>query len=875
MRASLCVLLVTLLVGILLLEACTTHEPTMADGLTGVRLQVMTSTAPQDFEVRVAHTARGHDSLVVLARQRLSADSTVREVMVPVDITDCLAETGGGGCPLRVDILLLQGARPVDSAGVGPLPVTRGAVVNTPLISFRAAQRLASPDTIIRPRVNDVIAPLVVGLDAHGDTLRGRAYTWSSSDTSIVRVTSPGHLLARRPGTAVVSVTRESLSLRLIVAVTPVRAITVVLPTAPLVETSRDSARATMEIETGFVSTVRWRSGDTAVLRVDDAGRLTAITRGTTTLTAIAVADSFQRATSTVSVSPFQAAVRWESRRLHPFPSFYGVTQDMWGSAISDVWVVASSQLFHWNGTQWTTHSVGPWGVAGVGGTSPSNVWAVGSNIARWDGTEWTTQSFRPAHPLVDVWALGDRAWAVGANGYIAAFDGSTWTVQASGTTQRLNRVWGRSANEIYAAGSGSAVLRFDGTRWTPMNVPPQFNATALYGEGDAAYLAGFTGDTAVTDLPVFELVDGSWQRIGRSTSFVSGLWRTMALGWVASGNSGSIDRIVNGAIVLGSIEADIGDRDGFDQLHGVGFPDGALLAGSDGIILRANNEGRFSLEQLDQRYNAACANENGVVFLGGHLGRIDRFDGSSWTSQQNDPRMIYGLWCSPTGEGSVAVGGGGTMYRYMGGTWVSYPSLVGTLRLYSTWGASADNVFVVGEGGTVLRWNGLTWSGARNIVPGTTLLGVYGLGPNDVFAVGTSGRVARFNGATWQVTQTPTTNTLRAVWGSNPSDVWAVGERNTVLHFDGSTWTRVADFPENRSQFQSVWGSGPNDVYFGSCGGPVTRWNGTVFVTLANTFACSPALAGTRTQGMLWGLSGRSVLRGFAPNGRVPVQPR
>jgi hypothetical protein len=863
------------LLAALSIVSCTAREAVQSDGPTGVRLQLVAGTTPQDLEVRIAHVARGRDSLTLLARQRLSVDSIVREVLVPVDITDCLAETRSGSCPLRVDVLLLQGARAVDSAGVGPLPVTSGALVNAPPISFRAAQRLVSPDTIVRPRVNDVLTPLVVGLDTRGDTLRGRTYSWVSSDTTIVRVTSPGRLQARRPGTAVVTVTREPLSLPLTVAVTPVRALAVVLPTTPLVETSRDSARATIQTETGFASTVRWRSGDTTVLRVDEAGRLTAVVQGRTTLTVIAAADTFQRASATVTVSPFQAAVRWEPRRLHPLPPFFGFTQDMWGSSLSDAWVVASSQLFRWNGTQWSTQNLGPCCVAGVGGTSPSNVWAVGNSIARWDGSTWTTSSFRPAQRLTDVWALSDRAWAVGDNGYIVHFDGTAWTAQASGTTQSLTRIWGRSATEIYAAGRGSAVLRFDGTRWTPMNVPAQFNTTALYGEGNTAYLAGWTGDSIVTDLPVFELINGNWQRIGRSSWFVYGLWRTNALGWVASGAFGTVDRIVSGALVPGSIEADIGDRDYFDNLYGIGFPEGALLAGSDGIILRVNQVGRLSLEQLDQRYVAACANENGVVFLGGHLGRIDRFDGTNWTSQQNNPRVINGLWCSPTGEGSVAVGSGGTMYRFTGGTWVSYPSLVGLARLYSAWGASPNNVYAVGEGGAVLRWNGVAWSGALNIIPGTALLGVFGFAANDIFAVGTGGRVARFNGTTWQIMPTPTTNTLRAVWGSSPGDVWAVGDRNTVLRFDGRAWTRVADFPENNAQFQSVWGSGPNDVYFGYCGGPLTRWNGTVFITVPNTFACTPALAGTRTLGVLFGQAGRSVLRGFAPNGNVLVQPR
>ncbi len=43
------------------------------------------------------------------------------------------------------------------------------------------------------------------------------------------------------------------------------------------------------------------------------------------------------------------------------------------------------------------------------------------------------------------------------------------WSQMTSGTTEDLNRVWGTSADDIFAVGRNGTVLHYDGTSWTPM----------------------------------------------------------------------------------------------------------------------------------------------------------------------------------------------------------------------------------------------------------------------------------------------------------------------------------------------------------------------------------------------------------------------
>ena len=859
------------------LTACI-ETPAMNDAdFAGVRLQFI-GNGNNEAEVRVSHPARGSDSLVVLARQRVTLDSTVREVTVPLDVTDC-KQSYPSGCPLRVDVFLLVDRTIVDSAGVGPVIATGAGVLDVPVISFRAATRLVPFEPLVRPRVNDIAQLVVYGIDARGDTLRGRAMRFTSSDTTVAAVLDRGRVRTLKVGSAVVTASREGLEVPIRVEVTPVRSLSVTWPTAQLYETGRDSVRGAAIVESGFANAVRWQSADSTIVRVSSTGQLTAGRRGTTTVTAIAVADSSQRLAREITVEPFQAAVRWDFVRTLSAPAFSGYATDAWGTAMTNVWVAASNRLFRFDGIGYTFDVASQCCITGVGGAAANDVWAVGNNIQRYDGQRWTTNSFRPVRQLWDVWASGSRAWAVGDSGYIVAFDSTNWTPMVSPTNQPLKRIWGRSATEIYATGSLGTILRFDGSRWTTMSSGVRDTLFAVAGDDQVVYAGGWSTDSLGFETrSVLQLVGGTWQRVaGAPISRVFSIWRTDALGWVVTGNFGIVDRIASGTLVAGSVEPDLPDRTSFNNMVGAGFPDGALVVGSDGAAIRVTADGRFTLQHIDPRYHAMCMDQRGHVMGAGHLGRLDRYDGVTTVSEQAGSRYINSLWCGATTTGAVAVGAFGSLQRFDGTQWISYPSPVGTTFLHSTWGASENDVFVGGDNGTILRWNGIAWTGVSGAIPGAQVFGLFGFGPNDVFAVGTGGRIARFNGTSWQTMASPVTTTLRRVWGTSPTDVWAVGDGQAVLRYDGQTWRRLTRPDTATGDFHAIWGSGPNDVYIGGCGSrgaPVVRWDGSRFVAVSNS-GCTFSVVGSLSGGVLFGEGLRSVRRGFAPNGRHLLQPR
>jgi hypothetical protein len=61
--------------------------------------------------------------------------------------------------------------------------------------------------------------------------------------------------------------------------------------------------------------------------------------------------------------------------------------------------------------------------------------------------------------------------WIAGIGGYIARFDGSTWSPSASGQQNNLFVFWAASPTDLWLAGAACTLLRWQGAAWAPVNV--------------------------------------------------------------------------------------------------------------------------------------------------------------------------------------------------------------------------------------------------------------------------------------------------------------------------------------------------------------------------------------------------------------------
>jgi len=226
----------------------------------------------------------------------------------------------------------------------------------------------------------------------------------------------------------------------------------------------------------------------------------------------------------------------------------------IWGSAPEDVWAAGYQGLAHWDGRDWEELE-GDWPLYGIGGSSSTDVWAVGCEspqpgrdvaavfhydgaswstipvdkeimpscprrvwgsssddfwmagvaiVAHWDGQVWSRASFEPQSALfTGLWGTGSAdVWALSGyehEGDVRAWhwDGKRWTSVVL-DTRRGFEVWGRSQDDYFAG--GDYLFHWAGQSWSAIReVPFEAPVNAIHGGSKDLWIAGFEGVLHVT----------------------------------------------------------------------------------------------------------------------------------------------------------------------------------------------------------------------------------------------------------------------------------------------------------------------------------------------------------------------------------------
>ena len=171
---------------------------------------------------------------------------------------------------------------------------------------------------------------------------------------------------------------------------------------------------------------------------------------------------------------------------LHTALGFFGPgTNEMWVVGVNaDPYPNTVDQIAHWDGSTWSVPYVGPVSqppYTGIWASAPNDVWVVGSltpsdsgncincppngSIMHFDGASTMTYTVPPnsgscTGQLAGVWGSAPNdVWAVGACGTILHWDGNAWSRSPSPTTNSLFAVWGING-QLWAVGANGTVLR-------------------------------------------------------------------------------------------------------------------------------------------------------------------------------------------------------------------------------------------------------------------------------------------------------------------------------------------------------------------------------------------------------------------------------
>jgi hypothetical protein len=130
----------------------------------------------------------------------------------------------------------------------------------------------------------------------------------------------------------------------------------------------------------------------------------------------------------------------------------------IWGSSSSDVYI-GEANVYHFNGTSWSTVSAGITGVRAIWGTSPTDVWigGTGGNVVHYDGTSWSAPILVGNTDVGGIWGTSTSdVYLANRAGSIWHYNGSNW-VRYRNPADSYVGVWGSGRTDVWVVGADVA----------------------------------------------------------------------------------------------------------------------------------------------------------------------------------------------------------------------------------------------------------------------------------------------------------------------------------------------------------------------------------------------------------------------------------
>lgn len=164
------------------------------------------------------------------------------------------------------------------------------------------------------------------------------------------------------------------------------------------------------------------------------------------------------------------------------------------GTAEDDIWCAyeapSGSELWHFDGNGWA-NSPGSWKISGIQAVARDDVWLWGSALWHFDGKSWQIELDAPtrtvsANGREDVWAIPNSSTSLLRRGS----RGAKWRTLDNPSGAQLSDIWSQAPNNTWIVGAGS-VMRWDGVRWSAVQVPTQDEFLLISGSDRDVWIAG------------------------------------------------------------------------------------------------------------------------------------------------------------------------------------------------------------------------------------------------------------------------------------------------------------------------------------------------------------------------------------------------
>ena len=714
-------------------------------------------------------------------------------------------------------------------------------------------------DLSVSPEAVAIFPVQQINVDANvsAEGSLSRAVSWRSANPTIAAVSASGTITGVSSGqTVVTAISLADTTRRANVAVTvlPPPAIAVFPLAAKIAIGDLKPLTVTLNVDPGLSTAVTWRSSNSTVASVSQSGVVIGVSHGNATITAVSVADTGRKASSSITVAP---AVRSISLTSTSSNLFLGASATFAASVVADPGV----------STQVLWRSSNP-GVATVSASGVVTAIAAGTvSISALAAADTTKSASAPlasvSRPVTVTITQTNLTLGLGQSSSLSAVvtgnpgisTGVNWT-SSNPSVATVN-----SSGVVTAVGQGttlvSATAQADASKHATLAVVV---ASRLASNWTASRLSGDLYEDVVS-------ISGVGAIGAFSVNSVGDIFRWNGSAWLVSARGSSFSTR-------------------FTAVHALSSSD-AIAVGTNGLVVRFNGSSWSAMASGTTRNLQSVYMESSTsAFASGANGTVIQLSGASWTAMTTGSvQSLNGIW-SNNGN-AIAVGSGGEVLRFTGGSWSRQTVNVGA-TLYGVAGTSINNVVVVGGNGTVLRFDGTAWSRVLVNNSSNSFYGVGGTGANGgTMYIASDSGMMQLNGTSLTSVNTPyrprmssasvdatgalwaggqrgvvirgsagsfTTNNiapdLNDVWSTSDSNAWAVGEFGFIYRYNGGTWTRQTS-PTSATLY-TVWAAGANDAFAAGEAGTMLHWNGSTWTSMT--------LPSSATVYSLWGSSGTNV---------------
>ncbi len=744
-----------------------------------------------------------------------------------------------------------------------------GAVTATVTVQVLGVRGVQISPNAAAIRVGDA-QPLTATVDA--DSGLAKTVVWTSESPTVAGISAAGVVTGVSVGSAIVRATSTAdsrVSATAQITVSAARSITIAPSTATIGTGQTTALVATVQISAGSSTAVTWRTAAAPIASVSATGVVTGVGVGTTTITAVSVADTTLRGNATIIVQPVVRAVAVSPTAASLFITG---TQQLTATVSADAGVALT---VNWSSSNAAIATVNGNGLVTAVALGSATITAASTADSTRRGIAVITIAVRPISIAIAQRSVGiNPGTSTQLVATVTADPGSNTAVTWSSSAPSVASISATGLVSGIVAGSTliTAISQADNTKrdtvtvavvprlattWTPSRLSgPLFeDVVSIVSFGStSAFAVNLVGDVYVWNGSVWtQSLTGTLA----STKFLS-VQGSSASNVFAVGTGGVIQRY-NGTAWSAMTSGTTRDL----ASVWVESATSAFAVGSNGTALRFTGAAwSATASGVTTSLNSVWAS-GGIAYAVGAGGTVLRYDGTTWTrATVPTSETLYGV-SGTTTSNVVAVGTLGTVVRFDGLTWalvgsngisadlfgisastanngrMYIASDVGLLqldgitltavttpyapRLFSVSIDATNVIYASGQRGSVLRNAVGSWE-TNNLVP--DLLDVWTTDANNAWAVGEFGFIFRWNGTAWTRQTAPTTVALNTVWAPNTSDAFAGGDDGVMVRWNGTTWQTMT-FPSTSSIF-SVWGSSSNNVYATTQAGEVMRFNGT-----------------------------------------------